>query len=92
MAQDTSGVDVNALFRKQAMWEQESGDKVPRTTAPAAAATVVYLSQRRLPLPACGLLLASGPLPSPIWLRRAWSMTWCVLSPAQPPRLVLTAV
>ena len=92
MAQDTSGVDVNALFRKQAMWEQESGDKVPRTTAPAAAATVVYLSQRRLPLPACGLLLASGLLPSPIWLRRAWSMTWCVLSPAQPLHLVLTAV
>ena len=92
MAQDTSGVDVNALFRKQAMWEQESGDKVPRTTAPAAAASVVYLSQRRLPPPACGLLLASGLLLSPTWLRRAWWMTWCVLSRARRPHLVLTAV
>ena len=28
VAQDTPGVDVNALFRKQALWEQETGDKV----------------------------------------------------------------
>ena len=28
MAQDTPGVDLNALFRKQALWQQESGDKV----------------------------------------------------------------
>jgi hypothetical protein len=28
VAQETAGVDVNALFRKQAQWEQESGDKV----------------------------------------------------------------
>jgi intraflagellar transport protein 122 len=27
VAQETAGVDVNALFRKQALWEQESGDK-----------------------------------------------------------------
>jgi hypothetical protein len=28
VAQETPGVDANALFRKQALWEQESGDKV----------------------------------------------------------------
>jgi hypothetical protein len=37
VAQETSGVDVNALFRKQAQWEQESGDKVdPPSTMPPA--------------------------------------------------------
>jgi hypothetical protein len=35
VAQETSGVDVNVLFRKQAQWEQETGDKVdPPSTMP----------------------------------------------------------
>ena len=34
VAQETSGVDVNVLFRKQAQWEQESGDKVQHNHQP----------------------------------------------------------